>query len=199
MTRGQTIGVAVALALATALAPRPAQAQVETMRAEMHRFFDAEVTGSWIWFIEGLAVSAAAGSVLLFYDGEGEDFWRGAAIPVLVIGVAQLGTGGSILLRTPGQVDELDAQLTANPASYRHDELERMERINFQYDLVRVVEIALFAAGAGMITYGLIADDARFLGAGIGLAAQILFTFITDIFAAARAEEYTEALERFTP
>jgi hypothetical protein len=198
MTRGHTFAIA-ALLLAASAAPAPAAAQVETMRGQMHDFFDGEVAGSWLWLGEGLAVSGAAAATLLFYDGEGEDFWRGASIPVLVIGIVQAATGASILLRTPGWVERFDDQLDTDPAGYRAEELERMERINFQYDLVRWVEIGLFVAGAGLITYGVLAEDDRFIGAGVGLAAQILITFLTDIWAASRAETYTEALESFTP
>jgi hypothetical protein len=199
MRSSHAIRLGAALALAVSTAASPAQAQVETMRAEMHEFFDGEVAGSWLWFAEGAAATLASAGVLVFYDGEGEDFWRGAAIPVLAIGLVQAATGASILLRTPSWVEDFDARLNTDPAGYRREELERMERINFQYDLVRWVEIILFAGGAGLITYGVIQEDDRFIGAGVGLAAQILFTFLTDIWAASRAHAYTEALQGFTP
>src|SRR5690349_1793123 len=198
MTRGPGIAAALLAALFAA-APAPAEAQVDVMRGEMHDYFDGEVAGSWIWFGEGLAAAGASGAILAFYDGENEDFWRGAAIPVAVIGLAQMITGASILLRTPGWVERFDDQLDTDPATYRSEELTRMDRINFQYELVRWVEIGLFAAGAGLLTYGLVADDQRFTGAGIGLMAQILITFLTDLWATARADAYTEALRDFTP
>ena len=200
MTIRSTFLLAATLALATAALPSLASAQVETMRRDMHDFFDAEVGGSWAFTLEGFAAAGAATSAFFLYEGQRADLVRGWAIPVAVIGIVQAFAGGVFLLaRTPGQVADLDAQLARDPAAYRRDEIERMERIDFQFDLVKVVEIGLAIAGAGVATYGMVAGDDLWTGIGLGTISQVLVTLFLDMLAAARADTYAEQLDRFDP
>lgn len=181
-------------------AAAPAAAQVERMRTEMHDFFDAEVGGSWAFTLEGFGAAGAAASAFFLYDGPRTELVRGWSIPVAVIGIVQAFAGGVfILARTPGQRADLDSQLTRDPAGYRRDELDRMERIRFQFHLVHVVEIVLAVAGAGVASYGVIAEDDLWTGIGLGTVTQVLVTFFLDMLGAARADGYSEALERFDP
>lgn len=166
------------------------------MRADMHDYFDGETTAAW--FALGVGTLALGGATygLAFSDNR---YLEGAAWPVGIVGLIEVAAGLVLLLRTPGQVEDLDAQLDSDPEAYRAEELERMEGVNDQFDILAIAEIALMAIGVGITTWGLLDDEPFAVGLGIGMTAQFLLGFLFDLNAAARADTYTEQLRAFSP
>jgi len=187
------------LVLLVPAAPAAAQIDAAMMRRDMHTYFDGETSEAYFWLGVG---TLAVGSSTLALTLSDADSLHGAAWPVLAIGVIQAAAGIVLFARTPGQVHDLDAQLDRDAAGFRHDELERIEGVNTEFDVLLWVEAGLCAAGAGLGFYGLARDDRDFdfwTGLGFGLAVQAAVMAIFDGLAAIRADRYTESLHDFTP
>lgn len=187
---------AALLLVALCAAASPAHAQVEEMRRDMHHYFAGESAEGWVFL--GIGTLALGGAAYAAF-GTDDEALHGAAWPVAIIGAIQLAAGLVLEIRTPGQVDDLDAQLDSAPAEFRDAELTRMEAVAVQFDWLAVTEVALILAGGGLATWALLDDEPFWAGVGIGLAAQAAIMLVLDLFAAARADDYIESLERFTP
>jgi hypothetical protein len=189
--------VRFALALAALLVARGAAADEAidqpTMQGELHHYFEGEKAEGIPFLSAGLAAFATGG--VLF--SRRTDFARGAAWPIVIVGVIEAGAGIVVYSRTDAQVARLDAQMASDPAALRRAELARMERVNREFEILKWTELALAAGGVGVTTYGIVKEDDTWKGVGIGLAAQATVMLVLDLFAAARADRYTDALDRF--
>lgn len=161
----------------------------------MDTYFGAERTLGLAGMIAG---TASLGGAAVLYTRD-DDFFKGAAYPVAGFGLLQLVAGSVIFFRTPGQVDDLKSQLRRDEASFRRDELDRMKRVNDQFDVLTIVWIVGVAAGLGTATYGFIDDSDTAKGIGAGVTLQTAVFLAGDLVAAGNARDYTNALQRFTP
>src|SRR5262249_8760040 len=122
---------------------------------------------------------------------------RGAAWPVVLIGVIETASGIVVYSRTDAQVARLEAKLAADPEGMKRGELPRMERGHTEVDILAWTELGLIVGGLGLVTYGALANEDTPLGLGAGVAGQAAVMLVLDLFARARAERYTDALDRF--
>jgi hypothetical protein len=163
------------------------------MQRELHVHFEGEKAEGVPFMSAGL-VAFAVGSFLF---SRRTAIARGAAWPIVIVGVIETAAGLVVYSRTDAQVARLDAQMASDPGGLKKSELARMKRVNLEFVLLKWTELALAVAGVGLTTYGIIRDDDTFKGAGIGLAAQATVMLVLDLFAADRAARYTDALDRF--
>jgi hypothetical protein len=138
----------------------------------------------------GLA-SVAFGGWLLATSREAFD--RGVAVPCVLLGLALLGTGGAVGLRTPGQVAELHAGFASNPEATRRAEIARMEKVDRAWP-VYLTAWALFGVFGLILRFALSSDGARGVGVALVLFAGV--GLIIDGFAERRARPYVQALDR---
>ncbi len=164
------------------------------LSADLHLYFEGEVREASVFAGAGMAAAAVA-SVLLEHPGVG----RGAAYPLIGVGIIQIAAGLVLHLRTDAQVAKLDALLASDPAALRAAELRRMERVVVQFLVLEVVELALAAGGAGMAIAGAALDEELLTGIGVGLGIQALVMFGLDWLAHRRASRYLASLRRFEP
>lgn len=144
-----------------------------------------------------VGTTSLGGAAILYFQDN--DFLEGASYPLAGFGLLELVAGGMVFFRTPGQLSDLKTDLDRDPTRMRRDELDRMKRVNGQFDVLTIVWIVGIAAGAGTLAYGFIdeSDTAKGVGAGVMLHSSILLT--GDLIAAGSAKDYTRALERFQP
>jgi hypothetical protein len=188
-----TLSALLACASTDALAQqRPADVE---MRLAMHDYFAGEYREGWAFLGVGLAAGGAGATLLAL----GTDLTIGTAIPVIAIGVIQLAAGIVLLARTGGQVRDLDLELTRDENAYRDAELPRIRRVNTEFDILMIVEIGLTVAGAVTFGVGIGTETDIATGIGLGTMIQSLAMLVLDLFAGARADDYTEALEAFEP
>jgi hypothetical protein len=187
------LGIACAALLfaEAALADEPID-QV-TMQRELRLYFAGEKAEGIPFLGAGLAAFATGG--VLF--SRRTALARGAAWPIVIIGVIQTGAGVVVYSRTDAQVARLDEQMASDPAALKKAELARMQRVNNEFAILKWAELGLAAGGVGLTTYGIAVDDDTWKGVGLGLAAQATVMLILDLFAAGRADRYTDALDRF--
>jgi hypothetical protein len=201
--RWSALYAAAASALLLALgASREARAQSQgpldtpRMTEDMHTYFHGEKWEGPVFFGAGLA-SAGLGAFLVTRD---DAIARGAAYPLFGVGLIQLLVGAVVFLRTDAQVAALDKKIALEPAAFKRDERARIGKVNTQFIVLAVVESALIAGGTAMAVLGAQNDCCRTTqGVGLGLAAEGAVMLGLDLFAAARARDYTISLDRFDP
>jgi hypothetical protein len=201
-TEPRVVRGAAALGLVVLLAGLPARAddrarpeEAEEMVVHLRNYFGGELDEAAWWLGVG-AGAAYTGSSLA---ASGRDEGIGASIPLLAIGAIQLGAGIVLLARTDGQIRDLSALARKDLAAYRAEELPRMERVNFWFDVYQAVEISLMVVGFAGIVYGAVDHQDAVMGAGIGLATQATAMLSFDVIAAARADEYSDWIRALTP
>ncbi len=185
--------LAAVLAAALAQPASEAATEVEAMRAQMHEYFAGERKEADFWFAAGFP-SVVAGAELL---GSGKASFQAASVPLLLFGLIQTAAGIFLFARTPGQVRDLDALLTKDPAAYAAQERKRMARVNRGFAWYQPVELAFLAAGA--VVAG-VANDPRNevrLALGLALMAESAVMLVFDHFAGERAERYAQQLTAF--
>jgi hypothetical protein len=164
------------------------------LRQDLDRYFTAEKTQAVLFLGLGL-LSLVAGGVLVTKEG----FSRGTAFPLLGAGLVTAAIGGRVLLRTDGQLAELDARLASDPAGLRASELARIRGINRSFRLVEAAEVAAIAAGLAMLTLATTPDRSLVRGIGLGLLLEGALLWPMDMIAHGRSRGYTESLLRFQP
>jgi hypothetical protein len=170
-------------------APDPA------MSAAMDRYFRGELREAASFLGVGIG-TAFIGSALATRR---DDFGIGAASAILPISAIEIGAGLVLLVRTEGQLAGLQALHAKDPAAYRAEELPRMERVNFWFDVYKGIEIGFIALGTASIVFGAVDDRDGFVGAGIGLASQASAMLTFDLIAEQRADDYTAKIDALTP
>jgi hypothetical protein len=160
---------------------------LDRMRDAMVRYFAAEKHESLLFMAIGAAAIIA--SVVLFMTASS---YRGMSYPLVVIALIQIAVGGSVYFRTDTQVAALSAQMSREPAAYKAAELARMEKISKNFEIYKVIEIVLLAAGIVM-AYALRRSD-TFYAVAIGLIMQASVMLVLDLFAERRADTYVVAV-----
>ncbi|MBN1209828.1 MAG: hypothetical protein JXB05_33570 [Myxococcaceae bacterium] len=156
-----------------------------SMQSQLLRYFTEEKVESALFV--GVGVVAIAVSVWLWRTGSG---YRGMAYPLIGVALIQLVVGGTVFLRTDGQVAALTAQLASDPAAYQAAEVARMEVVMRSFALYKVIELALFAVGVAL-TY-VFRQKETLYAVGVGLVVQSSLMLVADLFAERRGDIYLE-------
>ena len=110
------------------------------MLLQLQAYFADERTESLVFMAFGLvAVLLAALTLWRVRD----PLFRGMAVPVLVVGLIQLGVGYVIHARTDAQVAALSAQLQNKPAAFKAQELARMKTVRTSFAVYKGIEGAI--------------------------------------------------------
>ena len=158
------------------------------MEAEITRYFAAERAESALFL--GCAVAAAVVSAAL---GALHSPYRAMAWPLAAVGLVQLVVGGTVFVRTPGQVARLTGQLRASPSAYQAEEAARMGRVQRSLALYKRIEIGLLAIGLALAS---IEDYGGTLYAvGMGLILEAGLMLFLDLRAERRGHRYLEMVK----
>src|SRR4051812_30703916 len=84
------------------------------MRRAMHAYFEGEKREAWAFGAGGI-LTAGGGTAMFFAH---DDFYRGAAYPLVIVGAIQLAAGVMLLVRTDAQVADLDAKLDTGKRAF---------------------------------------------------------------------------------
>jgi hypothetical protein len=167
----------------------------EAMVAHMQRYFRGELDEAAVFMGVGSGAAYVGGSLI----AQGSDIAIGTAIPLLAVSAIQIGAGVVLLARTEGQMRDLAAKARRDLKAYRAEELPRMERVNFWFDVYKGIEISLALIGVAGMATGQALDEPAVFGAGIGLTSQSLVMLSLDLVAEDRADTYTSWILRLTP
>lgn len=169
----------------------------------IEQYFTAERNESLLFVIIGLISISLSVFGYFFYKTQA---WKGAAIPLIVIGFIQLAVGYTVYKRSDDDRMRLIYAYDMNPNEIKKSELPRMNIVNKNFVTYRIVQIVLMIAGFLMIFYNSFfalpeykqANDYSFShGLGIALVIQAIIMLGSDFFAERRALKYTKELQNF--
>ncbi|MCI0389833.1 MAG: hypothetical protein MOB07_13880 [Acidobacteria bacterium] len=157
------------------------------MREAILSYFMAEKYGAMILLFAGLATIGTAIALVATRSS-----YRGMAAPLALFALIEVGIGGGVWARTDGQVAGLLDEFSRAPSAMVRGELSRMGPVMRNFEIVKIVEIAVFALGV-TLAYACRRNDFAF-AAGVGCVLQASLPLVFDLIAARRAEVYVEVL-----
>jgi hypothetical protein len=162
----------------------------------IHKYFTGEKQESLLFLVIGvLAILLAV--VFFFFIKTNPQFYKGAAIPLLAIGIIQLVVGYTVYARSDKQGMDIAYNMGIEPVRVaQHEELPRMETVMKNFVIYRWAEIILALAGIGLFVYFRCnAGQQLWKGVGLTLAIQALLMLGADYFAEQRGKVYVQKLQ----
>jgi hypothetical protein len=164
-------------------------------KSDIEKYFTAEKQESLLFILVGAIAIVAA---VAFYFFIRSAFFKGAAIPLLLIGLMQLVVGVTVYKRSDGDRIRNVYAYDMNPGELKEKELPRMEKVNRNFVIYRWVELALLVTGMVLsMIYGTNPGRSFWYGFGMALALQAAITLAADYFAEKRGLEYFRGLQSY--
>ena len=163
----------------------------------IYKYFIAEKQESLLFLIVGIAAVLLA-VIFWFFIKSNPPFFKGAAIPLIAIGIIQIVVGYSVYNRTDKQKADIAYNIGMEPVAFvKQTELPRMKKVMKNFIIYRWIEIAFIITGLVLIfLFRLNADKTFWYGFGIALALQAVIMLGSDYFAEQRGKKYVNKLER---
>ena len=164
----------------------------------IYKYFIAEKQESLLFLIIGI-VAVLLASVFWFFIKSNPSFFKGAAIPLLAIGLIQIVVGYTVYSRTDKQQKDIAYNIGIEPVSFvKQTELPRMKKVITNFVVYRWVEIAFIITGIVLIfLFRSNPDKSFWYSFGIALAIQAIIMLGADYFAEKRALLYSKGLQEF--
>lgn len=163
----------------------------------IYKYFIAEKQESLLFLIIGIAAILLA-VICWFFIKTNPPFLKGAAIPLLAIGIIQCAVGFTIYNRSDKQKADVAYNIGMEPVAFvKQKELPRMETVMKSFVIYRWVEIAFILTGLLLIFISRANPDKTFwYGFGITLTIQAMLMLGTDFFAEKRAKIYVNEIKK---
>ena len=164
-------------------------------KADIEKYFSAEKSGSLLFIILGAAAIIAA---IVFFFFIKTNFYKGAAIPLLALGLLMGIAGFTVYKRSDGDRMRNVYAYDMNPGELKDKELPRMETVMKNFVVYRYAEIAMVLLGVGLFVYFRHDESKLFWkGFGLALAVMALMALAADYFAEKRGATYLKGLKEF--
>ena len=165
----------------------------------VHKYFMAEKQESLLFVFIG-AAAIVLSIIFLFFIKSNPSFYKGAAIPLLAIGLLMGVVGYTVYARSDKQRLAVAYEMGLNPGMYiNNQELPRMKKVMKNFIIYRFVEIILALTGVALFFFFRNKGDKQFLtGLGFTLAIMAVTALAADFFAEKRGSVYTKELENST-
>ena len=118
----------------------------------------------------------------------GDSFYKGFAVPVILIGIIQLVVGGTVYFRSDKQIIDLEKRYAESRSEFIKTERPRMETVMKNFSLYKKIEVAFVLIGLVLIF--MMQQREFWLGVGIGMLLQGALMLTADIFAERRGSTY---------
>lgn len=163
----------------------------------IYKYFIAEKQESLLFIFIG-AIGIILAIVFWFFIKGNLSFYKGLAIPLIILGLLQTIVGIGIYTRTDKQKTDIAYNMGVNPVSYvKQTELPRMKKVMTSFVIYRWMEIVFIIAGLVLFfLFRLNPDKSFWYGLGIALAIQGVVMLGADYFAEKRGRVYTEELKK---
>jgi hypothetical protein len=164
-------------------------------KADIEKYFVAEKGESLIFLILGLLAISLS---IFFYSYLKSTIYKGAAVPLMVIGLIQAIVGYSVYSKADQQRISIVYAYDMDPGKLKNEELPRMQKVNQRFVIYRWIEISLVLAGLVIvILYRQKPDQQFLLGLGLAVALEAAIMLSADYFAEKRAAIYTQQIKSF--
>lgn len=165
----------------------------------IYKYFIAEKQESILFLVVGI-IAILLAVAFWFFIKSNPAFFKGAAIPLIVIGLIQCIVGYTVYNRTDDQKKDIAYNMGMDPVSYvKQTELPRMEKVMTNFVVYRWVEIAFIITGLMLIFLFRASPNRSFwYGLGVALAIQAMVMLGADYFAEKRGKIYMNELKLFS-
>ncbi|MFY7810716.1 MAG: hypothetical protein ACOVQ2_03195 [Flavobacterium sp.] len=157
------------------------------------KYFNGEKAESYIFILIGVIAFAMA---LYFIFGLKTSFWKGVAIPFIIVACLEIIVGFTIVTRSPIDIERVEGFLNFEPQNIKSLEVPRMEKVLSNFVIFRYVEVTLIFLGI-FLMYSTM-KDTFWRGIGLGLFIQASIVLCLDFFAERRGHYYLEYLNKIT-
>ena len=165
------------------------------IKADIEKYFQGEKAESIVFMGIGTASFVAA---LIFFFVMATAFYKGAAVPMLLIGLLMLVVGFTVFKRSDADRIRNVYAYDMNPSQLKELEIPRMEVVMKNFVMYRYIEIGLALAGLILFFYFKNnADKAFWTGVGFGLLIMSLLALGADYFSENRGVVYLKGLKEF--
>lgn len=155
------------------------------------KYFSGEKAESYIFIIAGVIALAMA---LYFFIAFKTSFWKGVAVPFIIVSLLELVVGYTIVTRSPKDCVQVETYIKNEPAKIQTLEIPRMEKVMSNFVIFRYVEITLIFLGI-LLMYSS-KNDTFWRGIGLGFFIQASIVLSLDFFAERRGQIYLESLSK---
>jgi hypothetical protein len=152
-------------------------------------YFKPEKYEALLFLLIGIALIAFSVYAIMKF---GDSFYKGLAIPFILIALVQIVVGGSVFFRTDKQIDQLEILYKENPKVFADQELARIIPVNKNFIVYRNVELAFIVIGLGMFFF--LRGKDFWYGVGVGMFIQGAVMLSLDMFAERRGHIYQKQL-----
>lgn len=154
------------------------------------KYFHGEKSESYIFILMGVIAFAVA---LYFIFVLKTSFWKGVAIPFIVVSSLEFIVGYTIVTRSPKDILRVEKFISKEQQKIKTLEIPRMEKVMSNFILYRYVEIVLIILGVFLMYSSM--NDNLWKGIGLGLFIQASIVLCLDFFAEKRGFVYLEYLK----
>jgi hypothetical protein len=158
------------------------------MLSSIDTYFQAEKAECLLFAAFGICALATSAYLLWRY---GDAMSRGLAIPLVLVGLIQVGVGGGVYLRTPSQVSDLKALYQRDGGRFKADETTRMATVMANFRTYKIVEVGFILIGLAVT---LAVAQPFWLGIGMAMLVQGALMLPADINAEQRGAIYQAAI-----
>ncbi|HRO44857.1 hypothetical protein [Agriterribacter sp.] len=169
-------------------------------KAGIEQYFIAERNAGMLLLIIGIAAMVIA---VIFFIFLKTPLYKGAAWPLVILGVVQMATGYSIYVKSDKQRIDVVYAYDMNPGKLKAEELPRIEKAVKGITVFLALEFILLAAGVVLLWTNRLffvniqIGSAFRTGTGIALIIQALLLSGIDYSAYKRGSAYREQLRQF--
>ncbi len=156
------------------------------------KYFSGEKIESYLFMTIGVIAFAMA---LYFFFVLKTTFWKGVAIPFILVAFMEFVVGFTIVTRSSKDVIRVKTYMKKEPEKIQTNEMPRMEKVLSNFVIYRYVEIALIILGIVLMYSSMI--DTFWRGVGLGLFIQASIVLSLDFFAERRGHNYMVYLQEF--
>ncbi len=158
----------------------------------IEKYFSGEKGESYLFLIMGIIALIFALYFVLFLK---QPFWKGVAIPFVVIAILEITVGATIVARTPADKLRVETIIKNEPSKINSEEIPRMQKVMKNFIVFRYTEIVLILIGI-ILMYALPQYN-FWKGIGLGLFLQASIVLALDFFAEKRGSYYLDYLTEF--
>jgi hypothetical protein len=152
-------------------------------------YFQAEKSESLLFMLIG--VLTITFSVYAIFKW-GAPFYKGFAIPVVLIGLIQMVVGSTVYFRTDQQQQALHTLYKQNKPVFAQQETARMNKVMANFIIYKKIEIAFVLIGLLLMVFS--PGKEFWMGLGVGMFMQGAIMLTCDIFAERRGHIYQNVI-----
>jgi len=157
------------------------------------KYFNGEKAESYIFILIGVIAIAMS---LYFILALKSSFWKGVAIPFIIVALLEFIVGYTILTRSLQDITRVETYIQKDPQSIKTLEIPRMEKVMSNFLIFRYTETGLIILGMALMYSS--RYDTFWRGIGLGFFIQASVVLCLDFFAEKRGHIYLEYLKQLT-